>query len=498
MPYIQSGTSNSVIIKWRTNIATISKVNYGTSLADLTLSTSNLTEVIDHEMLLTNLLPNTKYYFNLEDVFGVYLIENENMFAKSSPVTGSEQFVRAWILGDAGRVTQNQKNVRNAYYDYVSETNEYPNQTDLLLLLGDNAYTDGTDNQYQNAFFNTYRDLLTTTVTWSVLGNHEGYSSNSMTQTGPYFDIFSFPKMAEAGGVASGTEAYYSFDFANVHFIVLESYTLYNDVEQIAWCLNDIQSTNQDWIIAMFHHPAYSKGSHDSDFEINSVQMRTNFLPILEENGVDIVLNGHSHSYERSYFLNGFYESANNFDFENHTVGSNGHLSGRQDTCHEAYLKSPEDNYGAVYLTTGSSSEATSGDLDHKAMYYSIERLGSCILEIKENPIEGQDLTIKFLNDRGNIDDYFTITKNTQTLNMPMCSDEENEIKVYPVPANNILNIHVGQDEVLKSVTFFNSLGLILNVTSESRIDVGFLSSGRYILKIETNKNVLYKSCIIK
>ena len=46
----------------------------------------------------------------------------------------------------------------------------------------------------------------------------------SPTETGPYFDIFSLPTKAEAGGLASGTEAYYSFDYGNIHFVVLDSY----------------------------------------------------------------------------------------------------------------------------------------------------------------------------------------------------------------------------------------------------------------------------------
>ena len=48
-------------------------------------------------------------------------------------------------------------------------------------------------------------------------------SADSATQTGTYYDIFTLPKFGEAGGVASGTEAYYSFDFGNIHFIVLDS-----------------------------------------------------------------------------------------------------------------------------------------------------------------------------------------------------------------------------------------------------------------------------------
>ena len=67
------------------------------------------------------------------------------------------------------------------------------------------------------------------------------------------------------------------------------------------WCENDIQNTNAEWIIAFWHHPPYSKGSHDSDAESSLSSMRENIIPMLEDNGVDLILSGHSHSYERSY-----------------------------------------------------------------------------------------------------------------------------------------------------------------------------------------------------
>ena len=102
----------------------------------------------------------------------------------------------------------------------------------MMLFLGDNAYNNGTDTEFLNAFFNIYPTMLKKTVAWSTLGNHETYGNPANP---PYYDIFTFPTTGEAGGDSSGTEAYYSFDYANIHFIVLESMTLYNDAGQISW-----------------------------------------------------------------------------------------------------------------------------------------------------------------------------------------------------------------------------------------------------------------------
>ena len=73
------------------------------------------------------------------------------------------------------------------------------------------------------------------------------------------------------------------------------------------WLRNDLAATAQTWLLAFWHHPPYTKGSHNSDTETELVQMRQNILPILEDYGVDLVLTGHSHSYERSFLLDGHY-----------------------------------------------------------------------------------------------------------------------------------------------------------------------------------------------
>ena len=77
------------------------------------------------------------------------------------------------------------------------------------------------------------------------------------------------------------------------------------------WLEADLAANQSDWLIVYWHHPPYTKGTHDSDnpdggdFEL--VEMRENILPILEQHGADLVLNGHSHNYERSKFIDGHY-----------------------------------------------------------------------------------------------------------------------------------------------------------------------------------------------
>ncbi|MDH3247168.1 MAG: metallophosphoesterase, partial [Saprospiraceae bacterium] len=407
-PYLQKGSPNSMTIKWRTASATESVLFYGTSQNNLNQNSSDNSPKTDHEITLTGLSSNTTYYYEISNASNVLVPAASELYFKTSPPSGSSASLRAWILGDCGTANSNARAVRDAYYSYGGG-----DHTDMMLFLGDNAYSDGTDTEYQFALFeNMYEDILKRTVSWSCLGNHDGHSANSSTQSGPYYDIFSFPTLAECGGVPSGTEAYYSFDFGNVHFISLDSYESNRSVggSMYNWCEADLQNTTADWIVAFWHHPAYSKGSHDSDSEGALRDMRQNFLPMLEANGVDLVFSGHSHSYERSFFLNGHYGNSDSFNPQIHTVGSNGDGDGRT-SGDGAYQKAYDQTEGAVYITSGSSGKTSSGPLDHEAMYYSVSRLGSCVLEIG-----GNQMSVKFIRETGVVEDFFTINKDNGCL----------------------------------------------------------------------------------
>src|ERR1051325_393308 len=211
---------------------------------------------------------------------------------------------RIWVIRDAGTGTAGQTAVRDAFYQLTGT-----NHTDLWLQLGDNAYNSGTDGEYQAKVFDVYSSLLRTSVTWPTLGNHDTAQSSVDTNTYPYFAMFTLPPAGEAGGEPSSTESYYSFDYANIHFICLNSMTANRSPTgaMAIWLELDLQANTNQWIIAYWHHPPYSKGSHDSDVELELVEMRQNMLPILEAYGVDLVLSGHSHAYERSFLLNGHY-----------------------------------------------------------------------------------------------------------------------------------------------------------------------------------------------
>jgi hypothetical protein len=320
----------------------------------------------------------------------------------TSPVIGTPKPTRIWVLGDSGTANANAQAVAKAYANFTGSIH-----TDLWLMLGDNAYHSGTDSQYQAAVFDMYPEMLRTSVLWPTLGNHDGATADSASQSGPYYDIFTLPKSAEAGGLASGTEAYYSFDYGNIHFICLESHETDRSPggAMLSWLQLDLADTLQEWIIAFWHHPPYSKGRHDSDTGLQLKQMRENALPILEAAGVDLVLSGHSHSYERSFLLDGHYGTSDTLMESMKIDAGDGRTN--SDGAYKAIYNEANPYQGAVYITAGSSGKTTYGTLDHPVMVHaSLQRLGSLVLDVNGNRLDA-----RFVRENGNVDDYFTILK---------------------------------------------------------------------------------------
>ena len=400
-PYLQLGTPASVVVRWRTDLATDSRVSYGTTQGSPSANADHPTLTTEHEVTLSGLAPATQYFYSIGTTTQALGGGDATHFFVTSPAVGSSGPFRVWVLGDSGTANASAAAVRDAYYTFTGAAH-----TNLWLMLGDNAYDNGTDGEYQAAVFNMYPTMLRKSVLWSTIGNHDTAGSSNPPAGLPYFAMFTLPAAAEAGGVASGTERYYSFDYGNVHFICLDSMTSDRSPggPMATWLQNDLAATQQQWVVAFWHHPPYSKGSHNSDTETQLVQMRQNFLPILEAGGVDLVLAGHSHSYERSYLIDGHYGSSATFTDAFKKNGGSGRTDGTG-----SYLKptlGPGPHEGAVYAVAGSSGQISGGLLNHPAMFISLNNLGSMVLDFS-----GDRLDAKFLRENGAAADYFTIVK---------------------------------------------------------------------------------------
>jgi hypothetical protein len=432
-PYLQSAASDRMTVCWRTDVATSTQVSYATSVdGPFTAVTLGGTRS-DHAVTLTGLQPATRYYYQIQgvpDSGAQVALTGTNYWFKTAPSPGEAAPTRIWVVGDSGYQFQGAVDVFNAY---VAVTASAGQTTSAFLMLGDNAYANGTDSEIQSAVFNRYASLLRNTPVWSAFGNHDGYSTASPADVTPYDTSFRFPTSGECGGVASGSERYYSFNHGNIHFISLDTNTpVYaNDAPggtygMVDWLRDDLRACTSDWIIVLMHQGPYSRGSHDSDVDYDLAQTRAYILPLLEDYGVDLVLCGHSHVYERSRLIDGHYGKSNTWNGASMLkwagngsdvggIDSSGALISTLATG--AYQKeSAKARSGTLYAVVGSSSDvakpwaggstAIVNPTPHPAHVANLRLLGSLVLEV-----EGLRLNGKYLDQTGNVRDDFTLLK---------------------------------------------------------------------------------------
>ena len=155
---------------------------------------------------------------------------------------------------------------------------------DGLILLGDNVYPDGDPELLEQTVFIPFGSLLYSgTELLAILGNHDVENGNG-------------PGQIEALGMPG---RWYSQEFDDLLFIGLDS-TIPEDPAQIEWLTETLAASEAHWKIVATHHPPYSAGHRGSDGP-----SRDAFVPIFEQYGVDLVLSGHDHDYQRSKPING-------------------------------------------------------------------------------------------------------------------------------------------------------------------------------------------------
>lgn len=523
-PYLQMPTSNSMKVMWRTDVASTGRVYYGTSLAtvmDNFVDEGSSTE--NHNVQLTGLNPYTEYYYAVSDGSNVLAGADADHRFKTSPEIGTEQPINVWAIGDFGKGNSKQVAVKQAYLDRIGEN--YP---DMWLWLGDNAYPDGTDAEYTETVFEPtygYPELLTRVPFMATPGNHDYLSvynlvtgADPTTHDGPYYDVVDVPTNGEIGGVPSGYELYYSFDYGNVHFMSLNSeigsplnemwdwtgvspFYSFDGSPFIDWIHADLQANDKPWVVAFIHQPPHTDGSHESGtfYEVFMEAVRENIAPILESYGVDLLIAGHSHVYERSYLVNGFYGLPNDFNASHVVDGSSGKLS--EGEPYIKYKDGPNQNLGTLYIVQGNSGSTESdAGLEHPVMYagHGCDTcVGSTILYIHGDTLSGE-----YLTKDGEILDEWTIIKKSD----PNSSIEDGTafpvsgIEVYPNPfkTETTVQFEVYQD-LWANVELIDLKGQILHEFSRGKMSPGTkkfavnaadlgLSKGAYLIRVMTDK----------
>ena len=154
-------------------------------------------------------------------------------------------------------------------------------QPGLILALGDLAYATASIEDFRRCYQPTWGRLQQRIR--AVPGNHEYMSAGAR----PYF-----AQMRAAAGPAG--KGYYSFDFHGWHIVGLNSHVrISEDSEQIQWLKEDLAKASASCLLAFIHLPRFSSGEGGDNEEVD-IAWKT-----LQQAGVNLVLAGHDHLYER-------------------------------------------------------------------------------------------------------------------------------------------------------------------------------------------------------
>jgi predicted phosphodiesterase len=201
--------------------------------------------------------------------------------APALPLPLKDGSLRFMVMGDTGTADPGQYETAR---EMVTMRQQFP--FEFVIMVGDNIYGSDSAADYKKKFEDPYKPLLDGGVKfYAALGNHDNpnqASYNLFNMGGQRYYTF----RASPGGVGKLTHG-------GVRFFAIDSNYLRK--EQLDWLEKELSSSGSDWKICFFHHPLYSSGkTHGS-----ALESRATLEPIFVKNGVNVVLTGHDHIYER-------------------------------------------------------------------------------------------------------------------------------------------------------------------------------------------------------
>ena len=207
------------------------------------------------------------------------------LFSQNIQLPTKNDSVKFLVFGDSGTGGSSQMMVAKAMAAAHAKF-----QFTFAVMVGDNLYGGESPRDYEKKFAIPYKPLLDAGVKfYASLGNHDD------------------PNQRLYKPFNMNGERYYTFKpAANVRFFALDSN--YVDAKQLAWLDKELAASGSDWKIAFFHHPLYSSGETHGSADLQREQLE----PVFLKHGVNVVLTGHEHFYERikpqkgiAYFITG-------------------------------------------------------------------------------------------------------------------------------------------------------------------------------------------------
>ncbi|MFI1744009.1 purple acid phosphatase family protein [Thalassobellus sediminis] len=279
-PYLQNAFKDSISILWITNKGEHAKVKYGTSKAmnktadGYILKDSFKTR---NTVTINGLERGKKYYYSIYTDEKL-LASGEEYFFKTEPAERNTSF-SFYAMGDIGEPVS-----KGGFPEITSwQIHNLKDRPNFGLGLGDIIYPDGESFFADAYLFKPMEPILKNIPFYPALGNHDWHVNPDTNFTTEW--------------KLPNNEHYYSFDYGNAHFIALDTRSgeMYDQKNQLKWFENDLKNAQNkyDWIFVYFHHNGISCTYKP---EYKAV---VDMYPLFTKYNVDLVLNGHAHTYER-------------------------------------------------------------------------------------------------------------------------------------------------------------------------------------------------------
>ena len=289
-PYLQWATKTGMTVRWETTRPSTSIVHWGSQVDFVGAKDDRKPTFANkqtqrgkhrlHEVRIDGLKPDTAYYYRVQSVDDLGReLWGEVLSFQTAP--GADTPFAFAVISDtqgnpkvSGRVAQHAWGLR-------------PN---FLLHPGDLVSTGTVKQQWLEHFFSSMKPLLERVALFPVLGNHERDARF-------YYDYMSLP----------APEYYYPFEYGNAQFFMIDSNRkVAPGSEQFTFLERELKRSKAEWKIVCYHHPAYTSDENDYGNTWYGPSTRGDLrtrklVPLFDKYGVDIVWNGHIHSYERTW-----------------------------------------------------------------------------------------------------------------------------------------------------------------------------------------------------
>lgn len=239
--------------------------------------------LIRHSIELTGLTPGTKYCYRVGDA-------SKGWWSQTGIIETADNSDAFTFFHMTDPQAQNEPQYQ-AWAGVVDTAFKMHPESKFIMSTGDLTDCPANFKQWKWLLNTASSDLMSTAL-MPAAGNHEDEES-ALDQS---FLLSDTPDQNRSSGV------YYSYDYNNAHFIVLNT----NDLsakkalsdEQIAWLKQDAAASGAQWKIVALHKAVYSNGSHYDDKDVKAIRKQLSSL--LPELGIDLVLQGHDHVYLRT------------------------------------------------------------------------------------------------------------------------------------------------------------------------------------------------------